>query len=297
MRFFYFLTLVISFFFLISSSFKPKPSAKSALKVLNGFCNYVPSGNAVVDGDTVSVQSFYMSSTEITNIQYQEFLNYLRRNEMFEKLEIAQIDSSKWVEKLGFGEPYKQHYHRHPAYHNFPVVNVSRQGAELYCAWLTSIYDSISGGKLKLLFRVPFRSEYLRAARGENHNYVYSWGGPYLRNKQGTSLANYLCFGAENITRNKQTGEYEIVRFPIDLRDNTSDAADVLAPAKSYWPNEFGFYCLNGNVSEMISDSQHAVGGDWKSPGYDIRNESIIEFNEPQPNVGFRVVATYLQPK
>ena len=71
----------------------------------------------------------------------------------------------------------------------------------------------------------------------------------------------------------------------------------IIAKAESYYPNEFGFYNLNGNVSEMISDSEKAVGGDWTCPGYDVRIESEKEFKEAHPTVGFRVVATYLGPE
>ena len=73
------------------------------------------------------------------------------------------------------------------------------------------------------------------------------------------------------------------------------DNADVLAPSKSYWPNDFGIYNMNGNASEMISDGEFVVGGDWRSPGYDIRNESIKAYNGPSPEIGFRIVASYIQ--
>ena len=276
-----------------------KPSAKRAQKVLDGFCSYVPSGYAMVGEDTVSVQAFYMSSTEITNFQYQEFLHALKRSGDIEKLKIAQIDSSKWVNNLGHGEPYKKHYHNHQAYLHYPVVNISKEGASLYCEWLTDMYDSLSGGELKIQFRIPTHAEWLRAARGANHSQMYSWGGPYLRNSEGQFLANCLRIGDENITKNPESGRIEIVsRDKMQYNASVSNEVnDVTAPAKSYRPNEFGFYNLNGNVAEMIADGSIAVGGSWRSPGYDIRNESTLEFSQPSPTVGFRVVATYQETK
>ena len=132
----------------------------------------------------------------------------------------------------------------------------------------------------------------MRAARGGNHNSTYTWGGPFLRNAKGDYLANFMALGAENITKNNETGELEVVRkLTMSIAGNTSD---VTAPALSYSPNYFGIYNMNGNVAEMISDGDYAVGGDWSSPGYDIRNESIKPFTEPNPTVGFRVVATYI---
>lgn len=266
------------------------------MKVLDGFCNCVPSGNAFVDGDTMSVQSFYMSETEITNIQYQEFLYSLSKSEESEKLNNARVDSSQWqhVFKSISGSNYREHYHKHPAYNNYPVVNVTKEGAELFCDWLSSKYDSLSNGQLKLKFRIPTRAEWMRGARGDNHFYTYSWGGPFLRNSKGTVIANFVRLGERNVSRNKETGKFEVVLTPpIPL--TSLNSPDVTAPAKSYWPNDFGFYNMNGNVSEMISDGDFAVGGDWQAPGYDIRNESIKDFKEANPTVGFRVVASYVK--
>jgi len=279
---------------LISFSTTKKPSLKRAMKVLDGFCNYVPNGNTVVEGDTLSVNSFYMSTTEITNIQFQEFIYSLTKNNDEEKLTVARIDSLKWTEmfKSLSGEKYGEYYHKHRAYHSYPVVNVSREGAELFCDWLTTKYDSLSNGELKLKFRIPTRAEWMRAARGDNHGYTYSWGGPFLRNSKGTVIANFVRLGERNVSRNKETGKFEVVLTPpIPL--TTLNSPDVTAPAKSYWPNDFGFYNMNGNVSEMISDGDFAVGGDWRAPGFDIRNESIKDFKEAHPTVGFRVVASY----
>jgi formylglycine-generating enzyme required for sulfatase activity len=71
-------------------------------------------------------------------------------------------------------------------------------------------------------------------------------------------------------------------------------SADLTAPAESYSPNGYGLYNMNGNVAEMISDGDFAVGGSWNSPGYDIRNQSIKKFKGAHPTVGFRIVATHV---
>lgn len=281
------------FFLCLSFGFKKKPSLKSGQKFLESRCVYIPSGNAVVEGDTTSVQAFYMSQTEVTNFQYREFLNDLKRRGEMEKYKKAELDTAKWVEMVKRAEPYMKHYHSHPAYNSYPVVNVPREGAKLYCEWLSEKCDSLSGGELKLTFRVPKREEWIRGARGDKHYAVYAWGGPYVRNNKGYILANFVRFGSEHITWNAEKEEYEVVRFPIG---GIREYADVTAPAQSFWPNDFGLYNMNGNVSEMIDNGNWVVGGDWRSPGYDIRNESKKEVDGPHPTVGFRVVATYLGP-
>ena len=271
-----------------------KPSAKLAIKTIENFCVYVPSGQTLIENDTVSVQSFYISQGEVTNFQYAEFLYDLKRKGEFEKLKIAQLDTNNWTTELKWGnEKYTEHYYKHPAYRDYPVVNVSKEGAELYCQWLTEKYDSISGGELKLKFRIPTHTEWLRAANGSRMKSSYSWGGPYLRNAKGQVLANFVRFGAENITRNEETEIYEVTTKNIGY--NFDDDADVTAPSISYWPNEFGIYNLNGNVSEMVADKAIVVGGDWRSPGYDIRNESFRAYKGSSVTVGFRVIATYVE--
>ncbi|MFT6503642.1 MAG: sulfatase activating formylglycine-generating enzyme [Crocinitomicaceae bacterium] len=281
---------------LMSFTTEKKPSAKQAKKALNGFCSYVPSGSVVIDSDTTTVQAFYMSTTEVTNLQYKEFLIDLKKKGELEKLQIANIDSMLWNTSFGWeNNGFKDYYHNHPAYNDYPVVNITKEAAELYCEWLTEKYRVASGGELSLKFRIPTRAEWMRAARGNDHSNVYSWEGPYLRNDKGTVMANHLQIGTQNLTRNAESGEIELVEksqriYPTILQSQ----ADVTAPARSYWPNQFGFYNMNGNVAEMISDGDQAVGGDWHSPGFDIRNESVKEFKEAHPTVGFRVVTSHL---
>tara|TARA_Y100000385_G_C13079026_1_gene632914 strand:+ start:270 stop:1166 length:897 start_codon:yes stop_codon:yes gene_type:complete len=276
----------------MSATSKKKFGYKHAMKTLNGFCSYIPSGSVCLDLDTVSVQAFYMSETEITNLQYAEFLYHLKKNGETEKYALAAVDTNRWNTAFenGYNEPMAQYYHKHPAYHKYPVVNVTREGADLFCEWLSSTYDTISNGELKLKFRVPTRAEWLRAANGDLHLPTYSWGGPFISNAKGDELANYLNLGSEHITRDEETGKYTIVR-PLY---GAIGSADLTALAESYSPNGYGLYNMNGNVAEMISDGDFAVGGSWNSPGYDIRNQSIKKFKGAHPTVGFRIVATHV---
>lgn len=285
--------VLIAALILVSFASSKKTGLKYAKKTLDGFCSFVPSGNSLVNGDTVSVQSFYMSSSEVTNLQYNEFLTDLLRKGDLEAYDIAKIDSTGWTRENDFiyMEPMQNLYHSHPAYDNYPVVNVSKEGVELFCLWLTAKYDSLSNGEMKLKFRIPTRAEWMRAASGNNLSATYSWGGPYLRNDKGCMLANFLGMGSENISRNSETGKMEVVKTGyLSIEDDVF----IVAPTKSYNPSQFGLYNMNGNVAEMISDGDYAVGGDWYSPGYDIRNSSIKEINGPEPTVGFRVVSTFL---
>ncbi len=294
--------LISSFSYLLvclsifSFSANKKPSKKRALKTLTGFCSYISSGNAVIENDTFSVQGFYMSNGEISNIQYQEFLFDLKKKGELEKLAVAMIDSSGWNTPLGYNKSYIEHYHKHPAYRDYPVVNVSKEGAELYCEWLSKKYDTLSNGELTIKFRLPQHAEWMRAARGDNHSQRYSWKGMYLRNEKGIFLANFVRVGVESVHYNEEKKKYEVINIPVDgFAWSPMKTVDVTAPVESYWPNDFGIYNLNGNVSEMVADKNIVVGGDWTKPGYDVRNEAQKEYTGPSMATGFRIVASYVE--
>ena len=65
----------------------------------------------------VTVSSFYMDETEVTNHQYREYLYWLGRvfGESYpEIVKDAHPDSLVWREELAFNEPFVETYFRHP---------------------------------------------------------------------------------------------------------------------------------------------------------------------------------------
>jgi formylglycine-generating enzyme required for sulfatase activity len=99
--------------------------------------------------------------------------------------------------------------------------------------------------------------------------------------------------GDEHLHRDPETGKAEVIingAVPFIM----ADGAMTTAPATSYAPNDFGLYCMNGNVSELV-EGNLAVGGSFMDLGYDIRNQSVANFKGPYPTTGFRPVITYLE--
>ncbi len=88
----------------------------------------------------VTVNSFYMDQTEVTNIDYVEYLYWLSRifrtdyPEVFNK---SLPDTLVWRDPLAYNEPLVELYLRHPAYQKFPVVGVTWTQANDYCLWRT----------------------------------------------------------------------------------------------------------------------------------------------------------------
>lgn len=198
---------------------------------------------------------------------------------------------------MPFNEKYVAHYFNHPAYRPYPMVNITKAQAEKYCAWLTQIWREKTGNN-EILFRLPHRAEYLKAAHGNTMKRTYAWNSPYILNQKGQPNCNFLNIGAGAITRDTSSGALKIATLDFDaLQQNPEGYTDLMAPVKSYTPNEFDIYNLNGNVSEMILDGNIAVGGNWNSPGYDVRNESTQIFTKANPMVGFRPVMTFVEKK
>ena len=257
---------------------------------------YVPSGKTITGKDTISCQGFFILKTEVSNLDYKNYLWDLKQNGKISEYQAAQIDSTKWAANGYSLGKYVQYYHNHPAYHHYPAVNLTREQAEKYCAWLTQIWRKKTGNET-LVLRLPTRAEFLRAANGSDLVRPYAWSSPYLRRSNGQFQCNFFSIGAGAISRDPESGKLIVQNIPVDFLTNDGDNADLTAPVVSFWPNEFGIYNLNGNVSEMVAEQNIAVGGDWNSPGYDIRNESTKKFTEANPMIGFRPVMTFVEVK
>jgi formylglycine-generating enzyme required for sulfatase activity len=103
---------------------------------------FIPMGSAEIDGKTMTFQAFYISQTEITNGQYQLFLDDLIKQGKTKEYEIAKIDTSLWNKlDISGAATYAKTYYKEK---DFPVVNISKAGAILYCQWLTG--DSAQTG-------------------------------------------------------------------------------------------------------------------------------------------------------
>ena len=89
------------------------------------------------------VQSFYMDETEVTNLMYLEYLDWLKHTFSPEEPGYEYIyagalpDTLVWRNRLGNNEVMTENYLRHPAYAEYPVVGVSWIQAMEYSKWRT----------------------------------------------------------------------------------------------------------------------------------------------------------------
>ncbi len=218
-------------------------------------------------------------------------------------------DTLAWIHDFtySFNEPMTQNYFWHPAYDDYPVVGVSWKQATAFCIWRTMLMNDFlrdNGSTMVNDFRLPTESEWEYAARGGLDLSPYPWGGPYIRNSRGCFLGNFKPMRGNYI----DDGGFHTVKI------------------NSYNPNDYGLYCMAGNVAEWTSNAfdesaynfAHDLnpdylydakdedpevlkrkvirGGSWKDIGYYLQTSTrTYEYQDTAKcYIGFRCVQTYL---
>lgn len=250
---------------------------------------YISSGTLKTKMSDINVKGFFMSESEVSNFFYNEFLADLKKQGRTEKYNIAKRQPEKWNQ-----ENFKKEYHTHPTYSYYPVLTISKEGAEMYCEWLEKIWQK-KYPDFNINIRLPLEFEWVYAARGGHDDAPYPWGGYGLRNSKGLLLANFKRMGSSNISYDRKTQSYTIKSF-----DGTDHNFSKPAPVVSFLPNDYGLYHMSGNAAEMVSTKSlkkeggnRTMGGCYDSTGWDIQIEGRDEFEgwtEPSQYIGFRPV-------
>lgn len=236
---------------------------------------------------------------------------YKTTRDKYKKMESVKIypDTLVFIRDFtySYNEPMTQVYFWHPKYDDYPVVGVNWHQAKAFCAWrtnyLNSFYADVEENTVTD-FRLPTEYEWEFAARGGRDQNKYPWGGPYIKNTKGCSLANFK----------PGRGEY------------SSDGGVFPVRVSSYFPNDFGLYDMSGNVAEwtisafsesanlfthdLNPDYQYNAkdedsetlkrktirGGSWKDIGHFIQCATrTYEYQDTANSyTGFRCVMTYI---
>lgn len=102
----------------------------------------------------ITVSSFFMDETEISNLDYLEYVHWL---ELIYGKDIPDIvtgalpDTLVWRNPMAYNEPMVEVYFRHPSYRDYPVVGVSWVQARDYSIWRTDRVNEhrlIEAGKI-----------------------------------------------------------------------------------------------------------------------------------------------------
>ena len=219
-------------------------------------------------------ENLYAGKFEVTNAFYQTYLQDIASMEMVIEQRLSRIDSSEWIHPPDF---HYQHlyigYQSGPAYKDYPVVNVSFDGAREFCNWLTDFYNAMPNRKFRrVIFRLPTEQEWMQAAKGGHDSAIYA-NGDVLKDEKGDFLYNYkISEGLASIPNTKA--------IPPN--------SPMILPSNSNTFNDYGIYNMSGNVAELVSDFGITKGGSFMDAFPDLQIKASGDYRHPMPTIGFR---------
>ena len=219
-------------------------------------------------------------------------------------------DTTCWVNDFqnADNERYMKLYFSNPSYDDYPVVGVSWEQANAFCAWRTDFLIKGMGGYAKQIqrYRLPSEIEWEFAARGKEGN-PFPWQTNEVKSDKGCFYAN----------------------FKPDRGNYTKDGSLITSKCGIFSANSNGLYDMAGNVAEWTNTvyteagvesmadmnpelkynaakedpyrlkKKSVRGGSWKDPESMIRSawRSYEYQNQPRCYIGFRCVRTMVSDK
>jgi len=268
---------------------------------------------------------------ETTNGMYSLFVEFLKEENRQALLDRCAYDLSSYdAESKSFYEAYASSF-TPPENKNdtsatdftdYPAVNVSYEGAVIFCQWFTEQYNTNPAKKKfrKVKFRLPTLKEWQILALGYpdfqswelDENTVpivvpfdsvtesgkgkkkiipatdikYPWWGHYYyRNRVLNAKHCYLGnFKSPAVEPHCPAG-------PLPGNDGWTK----MSRTSVYFPNKMGIYDVVGNVAEMVAEKGKACGGSWDDAPEESTIRSVKTYQNPKGTIGFRMVMEVLE--
>jgi formylglycine-generating enzyme required for sulfatase activity len=173
----------------------------------------------------------------------------------------------------------------------FPIAGISFDQAKAYVMWRNAKLQSDKKEKGKWLVRLPSAAEWENIARSAYEMAVSKVKEPSLKadlkqvyEGNGRNLKGCLLMNIVNDNPCENDKKYMV------------KAKGGIFPADSFFPNQYGLYCMQGNVSEMTSEQGVAIGGNFQLTAAEARFNSKQEYKKPEVWLGFRCVAEKKKP-
>ncbi len=257
--------------------------------------------------------NFYASEVELSNKEYEFFLDYLKEQGHDDLYDKAKIDLSAYS---GISLVFHKKYHsskginrkQQGTYDDYPAMDIPFEGAKIYCEWLTAQYNVQEDRDFKKVkFRLPSQKEWTMAALG--YKEFQSWnlkentveatmnykGKPsnYNLNDHTVSYPWFIrSWGLRNSVLNEKNCYLANIKTPDGVvcpAGIEGDGFAITSPVGTYFANGMGLYDVIGNVAEMTDIERVAMGGSWNHPAEESTITSTINYSGPDTAVGFRL--------
>ena len=212
-------------------------------------------------------------------------------------------DTTCWVNDFpnAHNETYMKNYFSNPAYNDYPVVGVSWEQAQAFCAWRTEFLLRGLGPQARYVqrYRLPSEVEWEYAARGVEGN-EYPWEGKDMTSDKGCYYANFKP------DRGNYTEDGNLITSRVGIYGANSNGLFDMAGNVAEWTNtvytEAGVISMADVNPELRYEAaledpyflkrKSVRGGSWKDPISLIRSAwRTYEFqNQPRSYIGFRCV-------
>jgi formylglycine-generating enzyme required for sulfatase activity len=173
----------------------------------------------------------------------------------------------------------------------FPITGISLEQVKAYVMWRNAKLHAEKKTKGKWIVRLPSASEWESMARSAYEASVNKTKDQAIKNDlkniyEGNGRNSKGCLLMNIVNDNPCENDKKYM----------TKAKGGIFPAYAFFPNQFGLYCMQGNVSEMTSEDGVAVGGNYQLAAQDARFNSKQEYKKPETWLGFRCVAEKKKP-
>ena len=270
-----------------------------------------------------------MGKFEVTNGEFNLFLNNLKKTKNYELYYKYYPDTTLWNKNfaMAFHDPMTNLYNCHPAYSNYPIVNITYEAAVAYCEWLTE-QENKQHDKLNqenphinyfhVRYRLPTEQEWRYAAGSKNEKAITPFPNDQIltndpkslgiKTKASSCYLGNIKFESKKIEKlvniqNKDTTQFQNKKDVVDgvfisgqgKYSYQDDGNFHTTRVTSYPPNSLGIYNTFGNVAEMTSTKGVIKGGSWDDVFEDCTFDKNSKLSAPDSRVGFRMVMEIME--